>query len=179
MTTHFDEALHPRGTEGKFTTAQHAADGSVILAPPVPDQLVDRTSEALLEFFSADGSITVCSGDLGGEVEEGDFNPLWDEAAIVEEMATAACGAYRAGGAGEDLRGAVMTAIAEYAGSSEPGGEITICTRVWEAWSYGTMTAADFAPISSDDDVLADLADVVLAAAAAGETDAVSAHMQA
>jgi len=31
------------------------------------------------------------------------------------------------------------------------------CTRVWEAWSYGTMTEDDFVPMDEDEDIVNDL----------------------
>ena len=168
MTTNFDEALHPRGQAGRFTTADHAADDSVALDPHSADPLAARFSEALMDLLSVDGSITLCRGDLSsGQIEEGDFNPLWDEQAVVDEIAAAACRAYREGSI-LGLREEVMAAIAEYAATdADVGGNITVCTRVWEAWSYGTMTADDFEPISEDADVLGDMADAVLDAASA------------
>jgi len=35
------------------------------------------------------------------------------------------------------------------------------CTRVWSAWSYGTMTQDDFVLASEDDDIIANIFDAV------------------
>lgn len=40
--------------------------------------------------------------------------------------------------------------------SSEMLSDLYYCTRVWEAWGYGTMTSNDFINASEDDDVVAD-----------------------
>jgi len=37
--------------------------------------------------------------------------------------------------------------------------EMLICTRVWEAWGYDTMTQDDFALVSEDDEVINELAE--------------------
>ena len=34
-----------------------------------------------------------------------------------------------------------------------------ICTRVWEAWGYDTMTQDDFALVAEDDEVINELAE--------------------
>lgn len=41
--------------------------------------------------------------------------------------------------------------------------DVLVCSRVWEAWSYGTMTADDFTPAAEDPDLLGDVADGLLA----------------
>ena len=35
------------------------------------------------------------------------------------------------------------------------------CTRVWEAWSYGTMTEDDFTPMEDDEDIVNDFKTLV------------------
>ena len=35
------------------------------------------------------------------------------------------------------------------------------CTRVWEAWSYGTMTEDDFTPMEEDEDIVNDFKTLV------------------
>ncbi len=45
-------------------------------------------------------------------------------------------------------------------------GDIYVCSRVWSAWSYGTMSEDDFAPAADDDDVLDNLVDAAIAALA-------------
>ena len=35
------------------------------------------------------------------------------------------------------------------------------CTRVWEAWSYGTMTENDFTDTHEDDDFIEDIAEAI------------------
>lgn len=44
-----------------------------------------------------------------------------------------------------DLRDRIAEALAD---------DIYVCTRVWEAWQHGTMTADDFEPASMDDNVI-------------------------
>ncbi|MFB9283144.1 hypothetical protein [Pseudoclavibacter helvolus] len=46
------------------------------------------------------------------------------------------------------------------------GQEAMHCTRVWEAWSYNTMTADDFSLVAEDDAALEELADAVLSSLA-------------
>jgi|GEM_PF-3156032 len=46
-------------------------------------------------------------------------------------------------------------------------GDAYDCTRVWSAWSYGTMGEDDFSLITDDSDRMAELTDAVLAAIAA------------
>lgn len=43
-------------------------------------------------------------------------------------------------------------------------GDVYCCTRVWEAWSVGTMSQSDFHLAAEDDDVPLDMADAILAA---------------
>ena len=38
-----------------------------------------------------------------------------------------------------------------------------LCSRVWEAWSYNTMTEDDFSQASDDDDFVAQIVDAVIA----------------
>ena len=47
-----------------------------------------------------------------------------------------------------------------------------VCTRVWEAWGYGTMTADDFTPLAESPDTLSDMAsDVILTLSAPAAID--------
>ena len=48
--------------------------------------------------------------------------------------------------------------------ASEIPNDIYACTRVWEAWSYGTMSADDFVPANEESDLLAEVADAILVA---------------
>lgn len=52
--------------------------------------------------------------------------------------------------------------------------DVYACTRVWEAWSYGTMTEADFEPAAETDirEALIAWRDAAVAAAMRGETAA-------
>jgi hypothetical protein len=54
----------------------------------------------------------------------------------------------------------VREAIAEVLG---PPGDYRVltCTRVWEAWQVGTMTEEDFTEACQDDEVIADIVNVV------------------
>lgn len=36
------------------------------------------------------------------------------------------------------------------------------CTRVWSAWGYGTMSAADFVPIADQPERLAEIAEAAI-----------------
>jgi hypothetical protein len=51
--------------------------------------------------------------------------------------------------------------MSDYAGTDEelPGllTDVFACNRVWSAWEIGTMTAEDFTPAGTDEDVLGDL----------------------
>lgn len=44
------------------------------------------------------------------------------------------------------------------------GQEALHCTRVWEGWSYGTMSENDFSRVADDQDALEEIADAVLLA---------------
>jgi hypothetical protein len=59
----------------------------------------------------------------------------------------------------EELRQAVIEAVA-----GALGGCAYDCTRVWSAWSYGTMSQDDFSLIAGDDSRLAEIADAAIAA---------------
>jgi len=48
--------------------------------------------------------------------------------------------------------------------ASELPGDVYACTRVWEAWSYGTMSQDDFTPANEEADLIAEIADAILAA---------------
>lgn len=37
------------------------------------------------------------------------------------------------------------------------------CSRVWSAWSYGTMTEDDFVPVEADEEFLESLSEAILA----------------
>lgn len=56
------------------------------------------------------------------------------------------------------------------------GSDSYDCTRVWGAWSYGTMGPDDFAPIAEDGDRVAEIARAAIAAQATLETDDELAH---
>ena len=56
-------------------------------------------------------------------------------------------------------REAVHQAVAEALGSGAYD-----CTRVWEAWSYGTMGSDDFVPVAEDGDRVAEIADAAIEA---------------
>ncbi|SDK80822.1 hypothetical protein [Arthrobacter sp. ok362] len=48
--------------------------------------------------------------------------------------------------------------------AGEIPSDIYACNRVWEAWSYGTMSQDDFTPANEESDLVAEIADAVLAA---------------
>jgi hypothetical protein len=52
----------------------------------------------------------------------------------------------------EELRQAVIEAVA-----GALGGCAYDCTRVWSAWSYGTMSQDDFSLVAGDDSRLAEI----------------------
>lgn len=58
----------------------------------------------------------------------------------------------------EDLREKAMDAAAEALGDAYD------CTRVWNAWSYGTMGPGDFSPVADDASRVAEIVDAVIAA---------------
>ena len=64
----------------------------------------------------------------------------------------------------EELREAVREAL----------GEALDCTRVWEAWSYGTMSESDFVQVADDDErveeIVCAVVDVIKAVKAQGLT---------
>lgn len=64
-------------------------------------------------------------------------------------------------------REAVHQAVAEALGSGAYD-----CTRVWSAWSYGTMGPDDFAPVAEDSDRVAEIADAAIEAIRAGDVEA-------
>ncbi len=80
------------------------------------------------------------------------------------DMATAAAQGVRDGQAAagqdtaQDEREAVKQAIAEAL------GEALDCTRVWSAWSYGTMRPNDFQLVAEDDGRLDEIADAAISA---------------
>ena len=45
---------------------------------------------------------------------------------------------------------------------SEALGDAYDCTRVWSAWSHGTMTDDDFTPVSDDNDRLSEIASAAI-----------------
>lgn len=55
-------------------------------------------------------------------------------------------------------REAIKQAIADTLGDAYD------CTRVWQAWSYGTMGPDDFVQVAEQDDRLEELTDAVIAA---------------
>ena len=62
-----------------------------------------------------------------------------------------------------DERGARMVKILD-ALAAGVDSDTTVCTRVWEAWSYGTMGPDDFTPLAEDPDSLQNLADALVKA---------------
>jgi hypothetical protein len=58
----------------------------------------------------------------------------------------------------DQQREAVHQAVAEAL------GEAYDCTRVWTAWSYGTMGPDDFVPVAEDPDRVAEIADAAIEA---------------
>jgi hypothetical protein len=57
----------------------------------------------------------------------------------------------------DDLKPQIAAAL------KEALGEALDCTRVWEAWSVGTMSADDFALVAEDEDRLSEIVEAVLA----------------
>lgn len=41
-------------------------------------------------------------------------------------------------------------------------GEVYLATRVWSAWSYGTMSVDDFVPLSEDEYIIDELTDKLI-----------------
>lgn len=153
--TAFDAEKHPRGAGGLFTTATHPEDPSTTLeAPKTPEE---KTLDAMYEVLGWDINVSESTADWNHTQD--DFTPLHDSPDLMADIGKAATEAIEAGeGLDEkDLREKVMTAIA-----GQCGDEVTVCTRVWEAWSYDTMGPDDFVPLAEDDDVLGDLADAAI-----------------
>lgn len=48
------------------------------------------------------------------------------------------------------------------------GQEAMHCTRVWEAWGYGTMSEEDFRLVTEDEDALDEIVWAVMAAIVKG-----------
>lgn len=59
-------------------------------------------------------------------------------------------------GLSDDVRAAVRDAVAQALGDAYD------CTRVWEAWSVGTMSQDDFALVAEDDNRVAEIADAAI-----------------
>ncbi len=59
----------------------------------------------------------------------------------------------------EEMKEKVRDAIAEAI-----GGDAYDCTRVWSAWSYGTMGEDDFIPVADQAERIAEIADAAIAA---------------
>lgn len=155
MTT-FDPDLHPRGNAGKFVTAQHE-ESPVTVGSPGP-AVTERMIDAMAEVLDWDTNVSDTSPADWNHTQD-DFSPLYEDTALLTEISEAAARVIDDGhDLGEDeLREKVMTAIA-----GKCGDEVTVCTRVWEGWSYGTMGPDDFTPLAECDDVLADLADAAI-----------------
>jgi hypothetical protein len=66
----------------------------------------------------------------------------------------------------DDLRDKVRDAV------SAALGEAMDCTRVWSAWSYGTMGPDDFSVVANDDDRLEEIVDAALNAILAAKEQA-------
>ena len=56
----------------------------------------------------------------------------------------------------EELREAVCAAVQEALGTALD------CTRVWSAWSYGTMSQDDFVLVAEDDSRVEEIADAAI-----------------
>lgn len=41
------------------------------------------------------------------------------------------------------------------------GDDVFVCTRVWSAWSHGTMNENDFDLAAEDDDIVHDIAEIL------------------
>ena len=89
--------------------------------------------------------------------------PTWPED-VAEKFPALTVGALRAfnnnSEADEQDKECVMDALAESL------GEAYDCTRVWSAWSYGTMTQDDFSLVGEDAERLGELADAAISAMA-------------
>ena len=59
----------------------------------------------------------------------------------------------------EEMKERVRDAIAEAI-----GGDAYDCTRVWSAWSYGTMGEDDFVTLIDQAERIAEIADAAIAA---------------
>lgn len=57
----------------------------------------------------------------------------------------------------DDLKPQIAAAL------KEALGEALDCTRAWEAWSVGTMSADDFVLVTDDEDRLNEIVEAVLA----------------
>ena|ERR1043165_4175616 len=66
----------------------------------------------------------------------------------------------------DDLRDKVRDAVAAAL------GEAMDCTRVWSAWSYGTMGPNDFSVVANDDDRLEEIVDAAINAILAAKEQA-------
>lgn len=42
--------------------------------------------------------------------------------------------------------------------------DVYLCSRVWEAWSFGTMTADDFYHAADDEEFISEIADAAILA---------------
>ena len=154
--TAFDPKKHPRGAGGLFTETTHPVDPDTTLeAPRTP---ADRIGDAMAEVLDWDTNVSDHSPADWDHTQD-DFSPLSEDTDLMASISEAAAAAIDAGeGLNDDeLREKVMTAIA-----GQCGDEVTVCTRVWEAWSYDTMGPDDFVPLAEDDDVLGDLADAAI-----------------
>lgn len=74
----------------------------------------------------------------------------------------------------EDTKEKIRDAVAEAI-----GGCAYDCTRVWEAWSYGTMSQDDFVPIVDDAERIAEIADAAIAAMTSNEKIQGAEHSEA
>lgn len=103
-----------------------------------------------------------CCGDEtyteAWEPERCPFCELNDAQDRIAELETEleAARAQQSGEGREDAKERLREAI------SEALGEALDCTRVWEAWGYGTMSQDDFQPVNDDPDRLEELVDAAL-----------------
>jgi hypothetical protein len=66
-----------------------------------------------------------------------------------------------------NLREAITAAVTEGLGPADES--VLVCTRVWEGWQFGTMTADDFHNACEDDEVIANIVSAILPVVVAAE----------
>lgn len=98
-----------------------------------------------------------------GLSEEGFFNR--EQTAIVRALLDATEPQETTSPAAEAQLEAVTSAIEKVL----DGQDALHCTRVWEAWGYGTMSEDDFSPVTNDAEAVHEIASAVLEALDATE----------